>query len=335
MNEDLQLNVALLKRRVPNLTKASQTVGLRPATVSNLTTGKTPVGKAEVRTLVALAQLAGCTLDELIIRGAGTQMIETGIKVLDIFSPIVRGGTCGLVARPGMGQFVLMGELFNRLKKRNYACMLWLPDQLEPGVSDTMEEADFTYKTLADVTKAIEEIGEEKDILLGVEREFVLSGDVALLKERLAEMNTRPVTFILADMRGDSMDEEVPYGPLDTLVRFDVELVSRRIYPAISPLYSTSTILEGEQLEANHLTLLHRSKKIMRRYKELRAIRSANDEHPLTELDQETFKKGERLEDYLAQTFNIAEPFTKQKGESVSLNDALDGLRLILETTVD
>lgn len=29
-------------------------------------------------------------------------MIETGIKTLDLFAPIAKGGTVGLVARPGI-----------------------------------------------------------------------------------------------------------------------------------------------------------------------------------------------------------------------------------------
>lgn len=333
MNDDLQLNVALLKRRVPNLTKASQSVGLRSATVSNLTTGKTPVGKAEVRTLVALAQLAGCTLDELIIKGSGNQMIETGIKVVDIFSPIVRGGTCGLIAKPGMGQFVLMSELFRRVKKRDYAALLWLPEQLEPGVSDTIGEADLIVRTLDEVTEAIEKIGQEQDIILGVEREFVLSGELADLKERLSESKTRPVTILLADMRGHAMDEDSPYGPLDTLIRFDPDLISRHIYPAVDPLYSTSTLLENGQIEAHHLTLLQRTKTIMRRYRELLALVTASDEARLTVSEQETYSKGQRIEAFLAQAFYVAEPFTKKPGMTVSLNEALDGLRHILGTT--
>ena len=89
--ENIRLNVSLLRRRVPNLTSAARDVGLRPATVSNLCTGKIPVGRAEVRTMVALAELAQCSLDELILRGENVEMIETKIKTLDLFAPIVKG----------------------------------------------------------------------------------------------------------------------------------------------------------------------------------------------------------------------------------------------------
>jgi diacylglycerol kinase (ATP) len=64
----------------------AKSVGLRAATVSNLCTGKTPIGKAEVGTLVTLAKLAGCSLDELIIHRENIKLIETGIKVIDLFA---------------------------------------------------------------------------------------------------------------------------------------------------------------------------------------------------------------------------------------------------------
>src|SRR4026207_993251 len=114
MHDDLMLNVALLRKRLPNLTVAARSVGLRAATVSDLCTGKIPVGRAEVRTLVGLSLLACCSLDELILRGGVAGMIETGIKVIDLFGPLVRGGTSGFIARPGMGQVVGMAGVLRR-----------------------------------------------------------------------------------------------------------------------------------------------------------------------------------------------------------------------------
>lgn len=64
----LRLNTELLRARIPNLTQAARRAGLRVATISNLCTGKTRVEHAEVGTLVALAELAGCRLDDLLVR---------------------------------------------------------------------------------------------------------------------------------------------------------------------------------------------------------------------------------------------------------------------------
>ena len=84
MNGPLQLNVPLLRRRVPNLSAVARSVGLRPATVSDLCTGKIPISRAEVRTLVGLAALASCSLDDLVLRGGLTGMLETGADPADI-----------------------------------------------------------------------------------------------------------------------------------------------------------------------------------------------------------------------------------------------------------
>src|SRR5919201_1834843 len=133
MDDRLQLNVSLLRRRVPHLSAAARSIGLRPATVSDLCTGKIPIGRAEVRTLVGLSALAGCSLDDLVLRGAAMGLLETGIKPVDLLAPLVRGGVAGLIARPGVGQLVLLAELCRTLRlRRGFATVLWLPDQETP-----------------------------------------------------------------------------------------------------------------------------------------------------------------------------------------------------------
>src|SRR4030088_700521 len=133
MADALELNVPLLKRRIPNLSAAARSIGLRPATVSDLCTGKIPVGRAEVKTLVGLAALAGCSVDELILRTGRSGMLETGIKPVDLLAPLVRGGVAGLIARPGVGQLVLLAELLRTLRiQRGFATVLWLPDDATP-----------------------------------------------------------------------------------------------------------------------------------------------------------------------------------------------------------
>ncbi|GAF23001.1 ATP synthase beta chain [Bacillus sp. JCM 19047] len=79
----LRLNVAFLRKKVPNLTVAAKEIGLRPATVSNLCTGKIPLEKAEVQTLAKLASLAGCLMDDLVLSDDKLRLVETGIKAID------------------------------------------------------------------------------------------------------------------------------------------------------------------------------------------------------------------------------------------------------------
>lgn len=343
MEDDIRLNVPLLRRRIPNLTTVAKAVGLRPATVSNLCTGKIPLARAEVRTLVTLATLAGCTLDELVIRGGGTAMMESGIKVLDLFAPLVRGGTIGLVARSNMGQLVLVQEVFHRFSQRDYVPVFWSPfaaeelndEEIHKGIKFVMDHAQLTATNLDEIYELIETHRHDKDIILAADKRTVLSGGLWTLKDRLNDAGARPITTLLVDITGDSVDEDTPYGPLDTLLNFDINLVTRTLYPAVDPITSTSSLLEGSQLELTHITIQQRARKLLRRYKELRALVSAWGIDRLSESDKVTYHRGERLEAFLSQPFYVAEPFTNRQGVSVSLDDALNCTRRILDGVVD
>lgn len=333
--DDLQLNVALLRRRVPNLTAAASRIGLRAATVSNLCTGKISVGRAEVKTLVALATLAGCTVDELIIRGGAMGMIETGITVLDVFAPLVRGGTVGCVSRPGQGQLVLLAELYRRLKGRGFATVLWKPADHHDDIDEMTPEVDVVCESMNDTYDHIAQVRDEQDVLLGADRRVVLSGELLALKERLQEAGSRPVTIVLVDTAGHGPDEAVPYGPLDTLLRFDTDLAVRGHFPAIDPVTSTSVLLEGAQLEATHATVQQRARKLLRRYRELRAVVNVQGVDKISETDVAMYHRGERLEAFLTQPFYVAEEFTKKPGAWPTLYDSLDSVRRIVDGAAD
>ncbi|MFD1737739.1 helix-turn-helix domain-containing protein [Bacillus salitolerans] len=335
MNEQLHLNVALLKRSVPNLTSAARAVGLRPATVSNLCTGKIPVGRAEVKTLVALANLANCTLDDLIIRGNAVKMIETGIKVLDVFAPLVQGGTIGFVARAQMGQQVLVAELFYRLKEQGFTSIFYQTTENHEVVTDIRESVDFVGNSMDDVVTFISKVEDKDKILLASERSAIESGDIYETKDRLQTIGVTSITTMLFDPSGEAVDEEDPFGPLDTLWSFDMDLVARRIYPGVNPISSTSILLEDALLDTNHLTIQRRARKFLRRYREIRFLVNAIGLDKIHEADVHHFNRGARLEAFLSQAFYIAEPVTGKPGEYVSLHDSLHSIQAILDGAAD
>ncbi|MBM6616428.1 hypothetical protein [Bacillus suaedaesalsae] len=333
--EDLRLNVALLRRKVPNLTTAARSVGLRPATVSNLCTGKIPVGRSEVRTLVALAELADCSLDELIIRGEKVDMIETKIKVLDLFAPLAKGGTVGLVARPGMGQVVVLAELFHRLKQDGYVTAILLPEVESPDLNEIIDSVDIVARSIEEAYEEMASRGKESEIIFASDRSHVVSGNIQELQERLEAVGVNTVTTLLLDLRGEAVDEDLPYGPLETLLQFDADLAARHKYPAVNPVYSTSSVLEGAHLDQQHLSVQQRAQKLLRRYRELRSLVNVGGLERLPATEVQTYKRGERLEAYLTQPFYVAEAFTGQKGESVALQDTLQDVRKILDGAAD
>ncbi|MBB6451860.1 F-type H+-transporting ATPase subunit beta [Salirhabdus euzebyi] len=333
--ENLRLNVALLRRKVPNLTSAARSVGLRPATVSNLCTGKIPVGRAEVKTLVALASLAECSLDELIIRGEVNEMVETGIKTVDLFAPLAKGGTIGLIARPGMGQLVLLAETFHRLRKQGFVTMLLMPEGEPSEIQDLLDQYDIIAYTIKEAYEQIEKIGKKESIAFAADRSHVVTGEIIHLQEKLLVKDLKPVTTFLVDLKGEAVDEDLPYGPLETVWQFDADLTARHLFPAVNPLYSTSTVLEGAHLDQNHLSIQQRAKKLLRRYRELRSLVAIRGLENLPSTEQHTFKRGERLEAYLTQPFYVAEEYTGKKGENVNLQETIFDVRKILDGTTD
>lgn len=333
--EDIRLNVALLRRKVPNLTTAAKSIGIRPATVSNLCTGKIDLGKAEVRTLVGLASLANCKVDELIIRGEKLNIIETKIKALDFFAPLVKEGTTGLVARPGMGQLVILAELMHRFKDSDYTTVFLLPqkhrDELETegitGLANYLTEStEETYSKLSEISG---------DILLITDRSYVISGQLLDLQEKMITDGVKNVTTILLDLSGEVVDEDIPFGPLETVWQLDADLAARHLYPAIQPIISTSSLVEGVEVDQRHFNLRQRAQKLLRRYKELRSLVVVHGLDKIRSNELEIYERGERLEAYFTQPFYVAESFTGQSGQGVSLSQTLQDVEYILDGKAD
>ena len=162
------------------------------------------------------------------------------------------------------------------------------------------------------------------------DRQTVLTGEIYSFIERLQDEGIS-VTTLLVDLSGNVVDETDPYGPLDTLWQFDADLASRRIFPAITPLYSTSVLVEGSHLAKNHLQTLQQAKKVLRRYRELRYL--GVDRMPASE--KEIFQRGLRLEAYFSQPFYVAEEFTKKQGTFVDLQTIISDVQQILKGELD
>lgn len=328
--EEIRLNCALLRKRVPNLTAAAKEAGIRPATVSNLCTGKIDLGKAEVKTLVGLAKLANCTVDELIIRGEKMKMIETQIKALDFFAPLVKGGTTGIVARPGMGQLVIIAELLHRFKEHNLKTVYLMPAKHHPELEGTAELADHTTDSIAETLSLLKQYGD--NAVLVTDKGRIDSGELFELHDQLGAQS---VTTLLVDLSGEVVDDDFPFGPLETLWQLDADLAARHQYPALSPLHSASSILEEADVSERHLQLRQRAQKTLRRYRELRSIVAAHGMERIQQSELETYRRGERLEAYFTQPFFVAEEFTGQKAASVSLEQTLNDVEAILAGQAD
>src|SRR3989304_2504566 len=63
-----RLNTTFLRRRIGSAAVAAKKLKVRPATLSNLYTGKTPLGRVHFDIILGLAEIAQCGVDDLLIR---------------------------------------------------------------------------------------------------------------------------------------------------------------------------------------------------------------------------------------------------------------------------
>ncbi len=95
---------------------------------------------------------------ELADLSAKTEMFETGIKVMDLLCPLVRGGKAGLFGGAGVGKTVIIQELIARLARfhSGYSCFAGVGERTREG-NDLwleMQEAQIgdTGKSVIDQT---------------------------------------------------------------------------------------------------------------------------------------------------------------------------------------
>ena len=73
-----------------------------------------------------------------------TEIFETGIKVMDLLCPLVRGGKAGLFGGAGVGKTVIIQELIARLARfhSGYSCFAGVGERTREGNDLWMEMAD-------------------------------------------------------------------------------------------------------------------------------------------------------------------------------------------------
>lgn len=72
------------------------------------------------------------------------EILETGIKVLDFFTPFVKGRKIGIIGGAGVGKTVLTMEMINNVAQGSGALSIFA------GIGERIREGHELYKTLAD-----------------------------------------------------------------------------------------------------------------------------------------------------------------------------------------
>ena len=73
-----------------------------------------------------------------------TEILETGIKVIDLICPIAKGGKVGMFGGAGVGKTVVIQELINNIAKQHGGCSVFA------GVGERTREGNVLYHEMKD-----------------------------------------------------------------------------------------------------------------------------------------------------------------------------------------
>ncbi len=309
------------------------------------------------------------------------EILETGIKVIDLICPVPKGGKVGLFGGAGVGKTVLIQELINNIAKFHGGNSVFagVGERTREGndLYDEMEESGVLDKTslvfgqmneppgarlrvgLSGLTMAEDFRDQGKDVLLFVDNIFRftqagaevsallgrlpsavgyqpnLQQEMGILQERITSTKSGSITSVQAVyVPADDLTDPAPattFAHLDSTIVLNRALTEIGIYPAVDPLDSSSTMLDPEIVGEEHYQVAREVQRILQRYKDLQDIIAILGMEELSDEDKQIVARARRIQRFLSQPFFVAEKFTGNSGQYVSLKDTVKSFKEILD----
>jgi len=310
-----------------------------------------------------------------------TEIFETGIKVIDLLEPYIKGGKTGLFGGAGVGKTVVILELINNLAQESGGTSVFtgVGERTREGTDlfNEMSESGVINKTclvygqmneppgarlrvgLAGLTAAEYFRDEGQDVLLFIDNIFrftqagsevsallgrmpsavgyqpTLATEMGTLQERITSTTTGSITSVQAIyVPADDLTDPAPataFTHLDATTTLSRAISEKGIYPAVDPLDSTSRALDPEIVGEEHYRVARAVQEILQHYKDLQDIIAILGMDELSEEDKLTVSRARKIEQFLSQSFHVAEQFTGNPGVYVKLEDTIRSFAEIVD----
>jgi F-type H+-transporting ATPase subunit beta len=166
-----------------------------------------------------------------------------------------------------------------------------------------------------------------------------LATEMGIMQERITSTKRGSITSVQAVyVPADDLTDPAPattFAHLDATSVLDRKISELGIYPAVSPLESTSRILTPSVVGEEHFDTAQRVKMILQRYKELQDIIAILGMDELSDEDKLVVHRARRVQRFLSQPFHVAEQFTGMPGVFVNIEDTIKGFKMIMDGEVD
>ncbi len=182
--------------------------------------------------------------------------------------------------------------------------------------------------------------GAEVSALLGripsaVGYQPTLATEMAALQERITSTKKGSITSLQAVyVPADDYTDPAPvatFAHLDATITLERSLAEQALFPAVDPLTSTSRALAPEVVGDEHYEVAQGVLNTLQRYKDLQDIIAILGMEELSEDDKLAVSRARKMQRFLTQPMNVAEPFTGRPGKYVKIEDTVKGFREILE----
>ena len=311
----------------------------------------------------------------------GGELLETGIKVIDLMTPYTKGGKIGLFGGAGVGKTVLIMELIRNIafEHDGYSVFAGVGERSREGndLWQEMTQSGVLNKTALVFGQMNEPAGARlrvplsgltlaeyfrdtanKDVLLFIDNMFrftqagsevsallgrmpsavgyqpTLATEMGQLQERIVSTVSGSITSVQAIyVPADDLTDPAPattFSHLDATTVLSRSIVEQGIYPAVSPLESSSRMLSPEIVGDRHYRTAREVQRILQRYSELHDIIAILGMDELSPEDKLTVHRARKIQRFMSQPFHVAEGFTGIPGRFVRVEDTIKGFEAIL-----
>mgnify|MGYP000813041619 CR=1 FL=1 len=163
--------------------------------------------------------------------------------------------------------------------------------------------------------------------------------EMGALQERITSTRGHSITSLQAIyVPADDYTDPAPattFAHLDATTELSRDIASKGIYPAVDPLSSTSRILDPRYVGQAHYECANRVKAILQRNKELQDIIAILGMDELSEEQRLTVNRARKIQQFLSQSFHVAEKFTGNPGVYVRVEDTVRSFAEIVDGKAD
>lgn len=166
-----------------------------------------------------------------------------------------------------------------------------------------------------------------------------LATDLGALQERITTTKKGSITSVQAVyVPADDLTDPAPattFAHLDATTVLSRQIAELGIYPAVDPLDSTSRMLDPFIVGKKHYNVARHVQSILQNYKNLQDIIAILGMDELSEEDKLVVSRARKIQRFMSQPFQVAEPFTGFLGKLVKMEDTVEGFHQIASGQCD